>query len=241
MVSRALEGDIQSGYTEIQDRVDAEVERKKSLLKERLVLLERVKVLEARVAEVEEQQRASESEVKTLRCEKSVLETEVASERSMSALVSQATWKAMECMEGAITELGGVPSARSHTVAQVDATLLRLQRAAEVFVPAARAYGNHCAKAGWTAALVSLQRAGCSHVDGLGDGSLPVASAVEVTAGHALVRRASNALARDFWAPSGRSVTMESLRVALAQKKKGKGPADGGGAAERGDTTAAQV
>ena len=53
MVSRALEGDIQSGYTEIQDRVDAEVARNKSLLKDRLVLLERVKVLEARVAEVE--------------------------------------------------------------------------------------------------------------------------------------------------------------------------------------------
>ena len=67
MVSRALEGDIQRGYLEIQDRVDAEVERKKSLLKERLVLLERVKALEARVAEVEERQRASESEVKTLR------------------------------------------------------------------------------------------------------------------------------------------------------------------------------
>ena len=241
MVSRVLEGDIRSGYAEIQDRVDAEAAWNQSLLKDRLALIGKVKVLEARVAEVEEQRRASESEAKTLRCTNSVLESEVAAERSLSALMSQATWKAMEYMEGAIAELGGVPPPRSHTVAQLDATLMRLQRAGEVFLPAARAYGNHCAKAGWTAALVSLQRAGCSHIDGLGDGSLPVASAVEVTAVHALVRRASNALARDFWAPSGRSVTMESLRVALAQKKKGKGPADGGGAAERGDTTGAQV
>ena len=78
-------------------------------------------------------------------------------------------------------------------------------------------------------------------MDGLGVGSVPVASAAEVAAGHTLVRRASNALAREFWAPSGRTATMESIRVALAQKKKGKGLADGGGAAEHGDTIGAQV
>ena len=239
MVSRVLEGDIRSGYTEIQDRVDAEVARNTSLLKNRLALIEKVKVLEARVAEVEEQRRASQSEVDSLRSTNSVLEAEVAAERSLSAVVSQATWKAMECMEGAISELGGVPPPRSHTVDQLDATLGHLHRAGEVFLPTARAYGNHCAKTGWTAALVSLRRTGCPHVDALGAGALPVAPVADITAGHVLVRRANNALAWGFWAPHGRSVTMESLRSSVAQKTKGKGPVDGGGAAERGDNAEA--
>lgn len=171
----------------------------------------------------------------------SVLEAEVAAERSLSAVISQATWKAMECMESAISELGGVPPPWSHTVDQLDATLNRLHRAGEVFLPAARAYGNHCAKMGWTAALVSLQHAGCLHVDGLGAGSVPVASDADIAAGHSLVRRVNNALAREFWAPHGRSVTMESLRLSVAQKTKGKHQADDGGAAERRDIAEAQV
>ena len=70
---------------------------------------------------------------------------------------------------------------------------------------------------------------------------MPVASAVEIASGHKQVRRANNALAKEFWAPSGWDATMESLQVALAQKKKGKGPADGAGAAERGATTGGKV
>ena len=241
MVSRALETDIQSGYTEIQDRVDATAAENASLLEDRMALAEQVKVLEAKVAEMEEQRRASELEMETLRSNNSVLEAEVAAERTLSALVSQGSWKAMECLEGAIAELGGVPPPRSHTVEQLDVTLGRLHRSGEVFLPAARAYGNHCAKAGWTAALVSLHRAGCPHVDELGAGTVPVASAAEVAAGHTLVRRASNALAREFWASSGRTATMESIRVALAQKKKGKGLADGGGEVVQGDAPGAQV
>ena len=262
MVSRALEADIQSGYAEIQEQVDASSAKNATLLEERMALTDRVTVLEAKVAEMEEQRRTSASEVEVLeakvaameeqrrtsdsemevlRSHNSVLEAEVAAERSLSALVSQGTWKAMESMEGAIAELGGVAPPRNHTVKQLDATLERLHRSAEVFLPAARAYGNHCAKAAWTAALVSLHRAGCPHVDGLGAGSIPVASASEVAAGHSLVRRAGNALAREFWLSSGRVVTMESLRLALAQKKKGKGPADGGGAAEPRDNADAQV
>ena len=116
---------------------------------------------------------------------------------------------------------------------QLAATLERLRRAGEVFLPAARAYGNHCAKASWTAAFVSLHRGGCGHVDALSGGTLPVASAAEVASGQKQVRRASNALAKDFWAPSGRDATMESLRASLAQKLKLKGPADGASAAER--------
>lgn len=86
-------------------------------------------------------------------------------------------------MEGAMTELGAVPPPRRHTVDQLDATLGRLHRAGEVFLPATRAYGNHCAKVAWVAALVSLQLAGCLLVDGLGVGSVPMVSTVEVAAG----------------------------------------------------------
>ena len=55
-----------------------------------------------------------------------------------------------------MTELGAVPPPRRHTVNQMDATLDRLHRAGEVFLPAARAYSNHCPKAAWTAALIYL-------------------------------------------------------------------------------------
>lgn len=55
MVSRMLEGDIQHGYTEIQDRVDAEAVKNTSLLRDRLALIEKVRALEAKVAEAEEQ------------------------------------------------------------------------------------------------------------------------------------------------------------------------------------------
>ena len=120
-------------------------------------------------------------------------------------------------------ELDVVPPPWRHTVDQMDATLDRLRRAGEVFLPATRAYGNHCAKAAWTAALVSLQQAGCGHVEELGVGTVPVASAAEIASGQKQVRRASNALAKDFWAPSGRGATMESLRAALAQKIEGEG------------------
>ena len=227
MVSRLLKADIKSGYAEIQQRIDAEFARNTTLMKDRLLLLDKSKGLEMRVVELEEQQRALQVELVSLCSANSVLEAEVATERALSATVSQATWKAMECMEGAITELGAVPPPRSHTVDQLDGTLERLQRVREVFLPAARAYGNHCAKAAWTVALVSLQRAGCSHVDGLGAGSIPMASAAEIAIGHALVQHENNALAREFWAPSGRGATLESLRVALAQKKKRKVPTDG--------------
>ena len=241
MVSRALEADIDSGYAEIQEQVDASSATNATLLEERMALTEQVKVLEAKIAEMEEQRRVSASDMEGLRSRNSVLEAEVAAERTLTSLVSHGTWTAMESMEGAIAELGGVPPPRNHTVTQLDATLDRLHRSAEVLLPAARAYGNHCAKAAWTAALVSLHRAGCPHVDGLGAGSVPVASASEVAAGHSLVRRAGNALAREFWISSGRAVTMESLRLALAQKKKGKGPADGGGVAEPRDDAEVQV
>ena len=222
MVSRALERDIQRGYTEIQDRVDAQFARNTVLAAERTLLAEKVKELEVkvpelegqrgRVAELEGQLRASKDEAASLRSANSVLEAEVATERALSASVAQATWRAMERMEGAMVDLGAVPPSRGHTVAQMDATLARLHRAGEVFVPAARAYGNHCAKTGWTAALVSLQRAGCAHVDGLGAGSVPVASAAEVASGRKAVRRASNTLFSEFWSSSGREATMESLR-----------------------------
>ena len=54
MVSRVLEADIQSGYAEIQERVDTEFARNTSLVKDHLLLIEKAKGLEMRVAELEE-------------------------------------------------------------------------------------------------------------------------------------------------------------------------------------------
>ena len=262
MVSRALERDVQSGYAEIQGRIDVEAARSAELAAGRLALRAKVKKLKAKVeaergradglkAEVESERgradglegqlRALKDEVASLRNDKSVLEAEVATERALSASVSEATWLAMERLEGAVVELGAVPPPREHTVEQMDATLDRLHRAGEVFVPAGLSYANHSARVGWTAALVSLKQAGCAHVDGLGAGSVPVASVAEVASGRKEVRRASNALFRGFWASSGREATMESLRAALALKGKGKDVADGPGAGERGATTGDQV
>ena len=102
MVSRVLEADIQSGYAEIQERVDTEFARNTSLVKDRLLLIKKAKGLKTRVAELEEQQRALQEEVESLRSAGSVLEAEVAAERALSATVSQATWKAMESMERAL-------------------------------------------------------------------------------------------------------------------------------------------
>lgn len=156
MLSRALEVDIQSGYGKIQGRIDTEVARNQTLAAERSAFTEKEKLLEGRVAELEGQRSTMQREVESLREGCSVLEAEVAAERECSATVAQATWGAMERMEGAMTKLGAVPPSRGHTVAQLDKTLDRLYWAGEVFVPAARAYGNHCAKAAWLSALISL-------------------------------------------------------------------------------------
>lgn len=166
-------------------------------------LAEKARGLESRVAELESERCDLQEEVEALRGVRAVLEAVVAVERELSATVSRATWEAMECMEGAMTELGVVClwGPRRHTVNQMDAALDRLHRAREVFLPVARAYGNHYAKAAWTTALVSLQRAGCGHVDTLGARSVPVASTIEIASGQKQVRRASNILAQDFWVP----------------------------------------
>lgn len=225
-MSRSLERDIQHGYAEIQQRVDSEFARSTELA-------EKAEELEGKVAELEGQRRTLQEEVESLREARTVLEAELLTERSVLSAAAQASWEALDRMEGAMSELGAVPPPRKHTADQLPATLDRLRRAGEVFLPAARAYGNHCAKAAWTAAFVSLQRGGCGHVDALGGGTLPVASAADVTSGQKQVRRASNALAKEFWAPSGRDATMESLRASLALKLKLKAPAEAPTAAER--------
>ena len=91
-----------------------------------------------------------------MRSARSVLEAEIATKRSVSSAAAQASWEALERMEGAMSELGAMPPPWKHTVDQLAATLERLRRAGEVFLPAARAYSNHCTKAAWTAAFVSL-------------------------------------------------------------------------------------
>ena len=100
MVSRALERDVQSGYAEIQGRIDAEAARSAELAAGRLALRAKVKKLKAKVEGergradgLEGQLRALKDEVASLRNDKSVLEAEVATERALSASVSQATWQ----------------------------------------------------------------------------------------------------------------------------------------------------
>lgn len=82
-----------------------------------------------------------------------------------------------------MAELGAMPSAWKHTVEKLDATLEHLHHAGEVFLPVAHAYGNHCAKAAWTVAFVSLQQAGYGHVDALSARSVPVASVAGIAFG----------------------------------------------------------
>lgn len=53
MLSRAIEGDILRGYTEIQGSIDSEHMRDESLSAERSALAERAKGLETRIAELE--------------------------------------------------------------------------------------------------------------------------------------------------------------------------------------------
>lgn len=87
---------------------------------------------------------------------------------------------AMEALEGVVVDLGAMPPPRKNTLAKMDMTLRCLHRTGEVCLPAAQAYGDHCAKAAWTVAFASLQRACCRHVEELGTRSQPVASPLEV-------------------------------------------------------------
>lgn len=184
MLARALNGDIASGFAEIQKQVEDGHARNEVLTGERDALALRVQALE--------------EQVKDLRGEKAVLEEEVRTERELSGSVGLAAWRAMEAVEGAVLTLGAVPPARCHRPSEMDITFQRLERAGEVFVPAARAYGDHCAKATWFATLASLDKAGCAHIDGLAARAVAVATPEETAAARNRTRKAGRVLLQDY-------------------------------------------
>ena len=251
MLARAIDDDIARGFAEIQGWVNAEHAHGQVWCGERDSLAVRVKTLEAQVVglETERQNLRSEvealqgaqaglqEEVKTLRGSNAILEEEIETERSVSNAFGLGAWKVMESLEGAVEQLGVVPPARVHRPTEMDITLARLQKAVGICLPAARAYGDHCAKAAWTTTLASLDKAGCAHIDALATGSVAVATAAEVTAAQRRTRGAGKALLRDFWDPRGHDAATESF---LAVQAKRRAPADdaGGsaGTGKRGST-----
>lgn len=131
----------------------------------------------------------------------------------------------METLEGAVADLGtssSPPPPRTHTLAEADVTLERLQRVGEVFLPAAHIYRDHCAKVGWLTALASLDKAGCAHMDALATRSVVVVTAEEVTAAYFRTRRSSNILLQDFWTPRGSEAVIASLREVQVQRARGE-------------------
>ena len=109
-------------------------------------------------------------------------------------------------------------------------------------LPAARAYGDHCAKAAWSTTLATLDKAGCAHMDALAARSVGVATVAEVAAAQRRIREVSKVLLRDFWDPRGHEAATESF---LAVQAKGKAPADasggGDGTGKRGSTDGDKV
>ena len=142
----------------------------------------------------------------------------------------------MESLEDALSQLGAVPPARCHRPSEMDITLERLRRGCEICVPAARAYGDHCARAAWLTTLASLDKAGCAHLDALGTRSISVATAEEVCAAQRRTRKASKILHQDFWLGRGHVAAAESFKAVQAQQAKGKSPVEDVEAGKRGST-----
>ena len=106
-------------------------------------------------------------------------EEEVKAEHELSASMGVTAFEALEILEDAVTQLGAVPPARTHRLAESDITFERLKNVGRVCVPAARSYGDHCAKVAWCETLTSLDKAGCAHIDALATRSVAVATAEE--------------------------------------------------------------
>ena len=77
MLSRALNADVSQAYREIQQKVDEEHARNEVLSSERETLLERVKSLEAKLAELEAECTTLRSEVADANMERTALRDEV--------------------------------------------------------------------------------------------------------------------------------------------------------------------
>lgn len=116
----------------------------------------------------------------------------------------------------------------------MDITLGRLLHAGAVCLPAARAYGDHCAKVSWITTLASLDKAGCGHLNVLATRSVVVAIANEAIVVYRWMQKANNVLLHDFWGPHSHDAAVESLWAVQAQKVKGKTPVEGPRISERG-------
>lgn len=170
-------------------------------------------------------------EMKTGRLAREVLEDELRAERDLSTSIGLAAWQAMVALEEAVSHLGASAPPRRHKPEEMDITLERLRSAGEVCLPAARSYGDHCAKTAWSTTLASLDKAGCAHIDAVASRSVAVATLEEVAASHRRTRRASRVLLQDFWALRGHQEATESIRAVQAQRQKGKAP-EGGSAGD---------
>lgn len=81
----------------------------------------------------------------------------------------------------------------------MDITLGCLLHAGAVCLPAARAYGDHCAKVSWITTLASLDKASCGHLNVLATRSVVVAIANEAIVVYRWMQKANNVLLHDFW------------------------------------------
>ena len=147
MLSRALSADVSQCYGDIQRQVNKEHERNKALISERDDLAEKVMTLETQLAKTEAERATLQEELEKQKNARALLEEEVQTERELSSNVGLSTWKAMELLEDGLSKLGAVPAPRRHRASELDITLERLRLGCEICVPAARAYGDHCAKA----------------------------------------------------------------------------------------------
>ena len=234
MLSRALRADFSQCYGDIQRKVNEEHERNNELSA-------KVKVLEAQLAEAEAGRSKLREELKEQKSARTLLEEEVEAERALSTNFGLSAWKAMEILEDGLSMLGAVPPPRHHRPSEPDITLERLRLGCETCVPAARTYGDHCAKVAWLATLASLDKAGCAHLDALATGSTKVATAEEVCAAQRRIRKASKVLQHDFWGQRGHDAAEESFKAVQAQQAKGKSRAEDAEASKRGSTRADKV
>ena len=241
MLSRALSADVSQCYGDIQQKVNEEHERNKALVSERDLLSEKVKTLEAQLANMEAECATLWEEVKEQKSARALLEEEVQTERELSSALGLSTWNAMESLEDGMLQLGAVPPPRHHRPSKLDIMLERLRRGCEICVPAARAYGDHCAKAAWLATLASLDKAGCAHLDALGTRSIKVATAEEVSAAQRRIRKAGKVLQQDLWLERGHDAAAESFKNVQAQQAKGKSRAEDAEASKRGSTRGDKV
>ena len=248
MLSRALDADFSEGYEEIQGKLNDAHAQNEALVAERLVLAEKIKTLEDQAkgfaAEREgfaAERAALQEEVEAEKSARAVLQEDVQAEKDLSSALGISAWEAMVSLEDSLKQLGAVLPARCHRPSEIDITLQRLRGGCEVCIPAARAYGDHCAKAAWLTTLASVDKAGCAHIDALGTRSVAVATAEEVSAAVRRTRKASKVLQQDFWVARGHDAAAASFQAVQAQQAKGKSPAEDLEAGKRGSSRGDKV